>query len=87
MRIVIEVDGDKISAIGGEHLAEDDMPPAEPPPELLARAKKLGAMNAGAASFMRGAVLASTTPSVPIPPPRKSARKPAKKTPTRRKKK
>jgi hypothetical protein len=87
MKIVIEVDGDKISAISGEHLAEDDVLPAEPSPELLARAKKLGAMNAGAANFMRGAALASSTPSIPIPPPGKSASRPAKKAAARRRKK
>ena len=60
MRILIEIDGQKITAIGPEAApgaleapvpAVGDAPPGPPPPALLERAKKLGARSAGAAQF------------------------------------
>jgi hypothetical protein len=67
MRIVIEVDGEKVTvngpdaAPGGPVPNPVEAPPGPPPAALLARAKKLGAMSAGAAQFGRGAALASST--------------------------
>lgn len=66
MRIVIEVNGDKVTAIRSDEAAPNasanvgDVPPGPPPAALLERAKKLGAMSAGAAQFGVGAALAST---------------------------
>jgi hypothetical protein len=72
MRIVIEVDGEKVTAIGPDTApatateaaaAAYGEPIADPAPrELLALAKKLGALSAGAAQFGRGAALASSAP-------------------------
>src|SRR5262245_45680887 len=70
MRILIEIDSQKITAIGPEAApgaleapvpAVGDAPPGPPPAALLERAKKLGAMNAGAAQFGTGAALAEET--------------------------
>jgi hypothetical protein len=70
MRIVIEVDGEKVTAIGPDTAPGTvdasapnvgDPLPGPPPAALLERAKKLGAMSAGAAQFGRGAALAATT--------------------------
>jgi hypothetical protein len=70
MRIVIEVDGEKVTvngpdaalgALAGPVPNPVDAPPGPPPAALLERAKKLGAMSAGAAQFGRGAALASAT--------------------------
>jgi hypothetical protein len=81
MRIVIEIDGQKITAIGPEAApgalaapvpAVGDAPPGPPPPGLLERAKKLGAMSAGAAQFGTGAALAEAT--LPGKKPARAAR-------------
>lgn len=87
MRIVIEVDGQTVTAIGpdaapvslgGPAPMVGDQPPGPAPAALLERARKLGAKSAGAAQFGRGAALASTSAS--IAEPRKvSARKAARK--------
>jgi hypothetical protein len=85
MRIVIEVDGEKVTAIGSDSPsgtpANVDAPPGSPPAALLERAKKLGAMNAGPATFGVGAALAATANAgEALEPPRQTrARKPAKK--------
>jgi hypothetical protein len=67
MRIVIDVEGEKVTVNGpdtGGSVGEPAAPYGDPlpgaaPPELLARAKKLGAKSAGAAQFGRGAALAA----------------------------
>ena len=72
MRIVIEVDGEKVTAIGPDaapaaadpSTMQGDALPGPLPPELLERATKLGAMSAGPAQFGRGAALASATSAV-----------------------
>ena len=89
MRIVIEVDGEKVTAIGPDAapastdaaaaMAGDPVPgPASP--ELLERARKLGALSAGAAQFGRGAALAAppTVVSEPRAPGRVHRRAAAK---------
>jgi len=69
MRIVIEIDGSKVSVTGAE-VAAPGVPaglegelaeavPTEPPPGLLERARKLGAMSAGAARIGTGTALAA----------------------------
>jgi len=69
IRIVIEVEGQKITAIDAETVPGSpqatigNMPPGPPPEDLLKRAKKLGAKNAGAAQFGTGATLMSTSKS------------------------
>ena len=82
MKIVIEVDGEKVTAGGaGDVGSAGVMPPGPPPAELLARAKKLGAFSAGGCSFGQGAALAGTPAGEPGKPARtakKAARKPAK---------
>jgi hypothetical protein len=85
MRIVIEVDGEKITAIGPDTApaasteaaaaAYGDPLPGPAPRELLQRAKKLGARSAGAAQFARGAALASSTPVSLEPTPSAEPRK------------
>ena len=66
MKIVIEVTGDQVTSVNyGDSAAAPlanvgDTVPGPLPPELLERARKLGAMNAGAAQFGRGAALASS---------------------------
>jgi len=62
MKIVIEVEGEKVSVVGPEAVRTNvaDIPPGPPPADLLARAKKLGALSAGAAQFGTGAALAAT---------------------------
>ena len=64
MRIVIEVNGEKVTTTGADNptgaVANVDAPPGPPPAALLARAKKLGAMSAGPATFGIGAALAAT---------------------------
>jgi hypothetical protein len=77
MRIVIEIDGDKVTAVRGLDVpgvspsgatAEfTEAMPSAPPPALLERAKKLGAMSAGAAQFGVGAALAATAPAGETP--------------------
>jgi hypothetical protein len=62
MRIVIDIDGQNIAAVTTgdvRPLPEAHEPPGPPPAGLLERAKKLGAMSAGAAQFGTGAALAS----------------------------
>ncbi len=86
MRIVIEIDGQKITAIGPDAASGaldapvptvGDAPPGPPPAALLERAKKLGAMSAGAAQFGIGAALAAA--SLPGKQPVRDARaRPAK---------
>jgi hypothetical protein len=84
MRIVIEVDGEKVTAIGTEAASAafespvptvGDPPPGPAPETLLARARKLGAMSAGAARFGIGAALASTSQHAE-PPRLASSRRP-----------
>ena len=75
MRIVIEVEGEKVTAIGSDAVANaGDALPGPAPAALLARAKQLGAMSAGAAQFGIGAALAATAPASETPqgspPPR-----------------
>lgn len=87
MRIVIEVDGQTVTAINeGDASAHGigDVPPGPAPAELLARARKLGAKSAGAAQFGRGAAMAASMPSEP--PKKKAVKrsKAAKKRGTRR---
>ena len=64
MRIVIEIDGEKVTAVTTESPAgapvEAHAPPGPAPAALLERAKKLGAMSAGPASHGIGAALAAT---------------------------
>jgi hypothetical protein len=90
MRIVIEVDGEKVTVMGpdagpgalaGPVPNPVEAPPGPPPAALLERAKKLGAMSAGAAQFGRGAALASSTrmEEEPKSPARTRARKAEKK--------
>jgi hypothetical protein len=75
MRIVIEVDGEKVTATGGTGDVGSAAvgPPGAAPAALLARAKKLGALSAGASSFGRGAALAEM-------PQAGKTRKPARRT-------
>jgi hypothetical protein len=84
MRIVIEVEGEKITAIGpdaapaalGDAAAiYGDPVPGPAPAELLARAKKLGALSAGAAQFGRGAALVTAAAVAREPKPSSGARK------------
>jgi hypothetical protein len=94
MRIVIEIDGQKITAIGPDAAfgaldapvpTVGDAPPGSPPAALLERAKKLGAMSAGAAQFGTGAALAAASlpgekparnaSPRPVKPARKRARR------------
>jgi hypothetical protein len=79
MRIVIEVDGEKVTAGGGD--VGSVAPPGPAPAALLARAKKLGALSAGASSFGRGAAMAATAEAgETIKPARRTrAKKAAKK--------
>ncbi len=97
MRIVIEVDGEKVTAIGpdtapaapGDAAASYGDPlPGPAPRELLERAKRLGAQSAGAAQFGRGAAVATATPIVAEPamvrPPRKAASTKRKRTAARK---
>jgi hypothetical protein len=73
MRIVIEVEGEKVTAVGPDTApaasteaaaaAYGDPLPGPAPRELLQRAKKLGALSAGAARFGRGAALAASAPA------------------------
>jgi hypothetical protein len=93
MRIVIEVDGQRITAVGPDAAPAaldavamvGDAPPGPAPKALLDRAKKLGAISAGAAQFGRGAALAPATLTVEQPrasrarASRKAASKNAKK--------
>lgn len=75
MRIVIEVDGQRITAVGPDAAPADldavatvgDAPLGPAPKALLERAKKLGAMSAGAAQFGRGAALAPAALTVDEP--------------------
>jgi hypothetical protein len=89
MRIVIEVQGDKVTSVSTNEMATSlppdiqNAPLASPPLELLERAKKLGAFSAGSARFGRGAALASASPVNETPKPargssKKSARKRAR---------
>lgn len=86
MRIVIEVNGQTVTAIGPNDAPAalgspvpmvGDAPPGPAPEGLLARAKKLGALSAGAAQFDCGAAL--TTPAT-VPEPRVRAPKKARRT-------
>ena len=68
MRIVIEIDGEKVTSVGTEaSLTEGPLPtggdslPGPAPADLLKRAKALGAMSAGAAQFGIGTALASAS--------------------------
>src|SRR5262245_17331922 len=84
MRIVIDVEGEKLT-VGtpetSDRLGETAAPYGDPlpgnlPPELLARAKKLGAKSAGPAQFGRGAALAtSAVVDAELVPPNRAARK------------
>jgi hypothetical protein len=71
MRIVIEIDGERVTAIGPDAAspapgdaaaAYGDPLPGPAPPELLERAKKLGALSAGPPQFGRGAALSAAAP-------------------------
>ena len=80
MRIIIDVDGESVTAMnegaGQAPSPVGDPPPGRAPAELLARARKLGAKSAGAAQFGRGTALASAsavTPKPPKAPPKKKA--------------
>jgi hypothetical protein len=87
MRIVIEVDGEKVKVAGGGEIESGAVaPPGPAPAALLARAKKLGALSAGASTFGRGAALAATAQTgETIKPVRRSkAKKTAKKSPKKR---
>ena len=77
MRIVIEVDGQTVTAIGpdaapaalaGPVPMVGDAPPGPAPEKLLERAKKLGALSAGAAQFGRGAALVPAAETREQPP-------------------
>jgi hypothetical protein len=63
MKIVIEVHGEKVTAVSADHSGATpvnaDIPPGPAPAELLARAKKLGAKSAGPAAFGIGVALAA----------------------------
>lgn len=68
MRIVIEIDGEKVTSVGTEASSMagplptyGDPPPGPAPADLLKRARKLGAKSAGAAQFGLGAALASAS--------------------------
>jgi hypothetical protein len=90
MRIVIEVDGEKVTALGSGDIGSAAVaPPGPAPAALLARAKKLGALSAGASTFGRGAALVATAQAgETIKPARRTkARKTAKKTAKKSKKK
>jgi hypothetical protein len=89
MRIVIEVDGEKVTSMSSDAVPSmprnvGDALPGPPPPALLERAKKLGAMSAGAAQFGRGTALASTVQFSETPKP--SRRAPRKKAANKRRK-
>ena len=78
MKIVIEVNGEKVTSISSDAVPSSpanvgDALPGPPSPALLERAKKLGAMSAGAAQFGRGAALASTAPVSETPKPSRRA--------------
>lgn len=96
MRIVIEIEGDRVTALGSDGAARETLAdvaadfadglPGEPPASLLERAKKLGAMSAGAAQFGTGAALAAVAPAGETPKLASAARgKGAGKQPRRRK--
>jgi hypothetical protein len=87
MRIVIEVDGEKVTAVGTGGVGSGAVePPGPAPAALLARAKKLGALSAGASTFGRGAALAATAQAgETIKPARRTrAKKAAKKSAKKR---
>jgi hypothetical protein len=91
MRIVIDVEGDSVTAMnegaGQAPSPVGDPPPGRAPAELLARARKLGAKSAGAAQFGRGTALAAASAVTPKALPKKKAgarKKAAKKRGTRR---
>ena len=84
MRIVIEVDGDKLTTVRPEgavpvDLAADFPEPVSsaPPASLLERAKQLGALSAGPAHYGTGAALAAAAPAGEAPklggPPKRNA--------------
>jgi hypothetical protein len=86
MRIVIEIEGNKVTVLSADgvvrELPADVVPefteglPGEPPAALLERAKKLGAMNAGAAPrFGTGAELAAVAPTSDSPKLKSASRK------------
>lgn len=83
MRIVIEVEGEKVTSMSSDAVPSmlgnvGDALPGPPPPALLERAKKLGARSAGAAQFGRGTALASTVHfSEAAKPSRRAPRKKA----------
>ena len=85
MRIVIDVEGEKVTVNGpdtGGSVGEPAAPYGDPlpgsaPPELLARAKKLGATSAGAAQFGRGAALASSVLDAEVVPARRARKRAA----------
>ena len=82
MRIVIEIDGEKVTGVREDRASDlagspvtDAREPALaiPPPDLLARAKALGASSAGPAPFGIGAVVPATAPeserdAIPVVP-------------------
>ena len=85
MRIVIEIEGNKVTVLGPDGLTKEiaaDVPPeftegllAEPPASLLERARKLGAMSAGAARFGTGAALAAVVATGESPKLKSASRK------------
>ena len=79
MRIVIEVNGEKVTAISSDAVPSSpanvgDALPGPPPAALLERAKKLGAMSAGPAQFGIGTALASMAPVSETPKLSRGAR-------------
>jgi hypothetical protein len=85
MKIVIEVDGEKVTVGGSDVGSGVVAPPGPAPAALLARAKKLGALSAGASTFGRGAALAATAEAGETIKPARRAR--VKKTAKKAKKK
>jgi hypothetical protein len=91
MKFIIDIDGDKVTLgglptpAGGAAVPASDAPPPAPPASLLERARKLGALSAGAAQIGRGAALFATAmpgetlervkPVEPAAPPAKRGRK------------
>lgn len=77
MRIVIEIDDEKVVALRTEGGPTQGPAPSGdeatalvaslPPLELLERARQLGALSAGGAQFGRGAALAATAPAGETP--------------------
>jgi hypothetical protein len=66
MRIIIELDGTRVEAVDVRS-AEAPLMSQEPPPELLAAARALGAQSAGIAAFSMPAGTSEAIGATPAP--------------------